>query len=284
MGTISACVISRNEERSIERCLKSLSFADEIIVIDACSTDNTPEIAKRLATKVLTKAWSGFAPQRNACLDAATGDWVFFLDADEEASEGLAKILRKIASEQATAHPNCYSIKRIEYFLGKELHYGPGNPSFQWRFFKRAGVRFEGGVHEFPRFEGAVGLITDSAIHHWPSLNIDRFLNKLNHYTTLEAIDRFGQGQRTTLLHAFGTFFSTFLKNGIRYRGFWNGKEGVVLTVLESISRVVRHLKLWVLWQVYEGKIRIDLGIPLPQPGSTRAHKKSELEPPVWKP
>lgn len=280
---LSACVITRNEERVIERCLKSLSFADEIVVIDAQSSDRTAEIARQHGHKVVLNPWSGFASQRNLGLDHCTGDWVFFLDADEQASPELGARLRQITGEDTSRHPNCYSIQRVEYFLGRQLNYGPGNPSFQWRFFKRRGVRFDGEVHEYPRFDGPIGLISDAAIHHWPDLSIDRFLNKLNHYTTLEAIDRFGQGQRTTLFHAMGTFFTTFLKNGVRYRGFWNGKEGFVLTVLESFSRVIRHLKLWVFWQVHEGRLKMDLGIKLPKPGSTKAPLKHELERPVWR-
>lgn len=283
MPRISACVISYNEERSLERCLKSLEFADEVVVIDAFSSDRTAEIAQKHATKVVQSKWAGFTRQRNIGLENCTGDWVFFLDADEEATAELGARLRQIAAESLAGHPNCYSIKRIEYFLGKQLTYGPGNPSFQWRFFKRSGVRFEGEVHEYPRFEGQIGLIDDAAILHWPDLGIDRFLNKLNHYTTLEALDRFAMGQRTTLWHAAFTFFSTFLKNGIRYRGFLNGKEGFILTLLESFSRVVRHLKLWVFWQVHEGRLKISLPVELPKPGSARPPEKAELERAVWR-
>lgn len=283
MPRISACVIAYNEERTIERCLRSLSFADEIVVIDAFSSDRTVERCRNLGAKVVQNKWQGFTKQRNVGLDSCAGDWVFFLDADEEATRELGARLKAIAADDMSKHPNCYSVKRIEFFLGKQLNYGPGNPSFQWRFFKRAGVRFEGEVHEYPRFDGNVGLIDDAAILHWPDLGIDRFLNKLNHYTTLEALDRFSQGQRTTLFHAFGTFFTTFLKNGIRYRGLFNGKEGFVLTLLESFSRVVRHLKLWVFWQVHDGKMKVALPVELPAPGSGRKPSKDELEKAVWK-
>lgn len=283
MAKISACIIAKNEERTISRALTSLKkFADEIVVIDSHSTDKTAELARSFGAKVIASDWKGFAHQRNVGLDHCSNEWVFFLDADEEASLELGVRLKKIAAEPTASHPNCYSVTRYEYFLGKELHYGPGNPSYQWRFFKRHGVRFEGEVHEYPRFEGPVGEVREP-IRHNPDLSVDRFLNKLNHYTSLEAIDRFSQGQRTTLFHAFGTFFTTMLKNGIRYRGFLNGKEGVVLTILESFSRVVRHLKLWTLWQVYDGKIRMNLGFDLPKPGSAKPPTKEELDKPVWK-
>lgn len=281
MPQISACVITQNSAKSIERCIASLAFADEVVVIDAGSTDGTVEKCKQLGAKVVTSPWRGFAEQRNVGLKNCQYEWVFFLDSDEAVSAPLKDALKKISSTALSEHPNCYSIQRIEYFLGKQLNYGPGNPSHQWRFFKRAGVRFEGEVHEFPVFEGPVGIV-DAPIHHWPDLSIDRFLLKLNHYTTLEALDRFSQGQRTSLWHATFTFFSTFLKNGIRYRGFWNGKEGFVLTLLESFSRVVRHLKLWLFWQVFEGKIKMDLGLKLPQPGSVEVPEKTKFEKEAW--
>ena len=275
---ISACVITYNEAGSIERCLKSLAFADEIVVVDANSTDGTLEIVRKYTPNVISNAWHGFTVQRNVGLSHCKGNWVFFLDADECVTPSLASELRRIDMDRTGQHPNCYSVKRIEYFLGKELHYGPGNPSFQWRFFKRTGVRFEGDVHEYPRFEGGIGTMHNVAILHNPDLGVERFLGKLNHYTTLEALDRFAQGQRTSLWHAIGTFFTTILKNGIRYRGFLNGKEGFVLILLEAFSRVVRHLKLWTYWQVYDGKVNIKLPVPLPKPGSATAPKREELE------
>ena len=125
--------------------------------------------------------------------------------------------------------------------------------------------------------------MVEEPIRHNPDLGVERFLVKMNHYTTLEALDRFSQGQRTTLLHAFGTFFTTFLKNGIRYRGFWNGREGFVLTVLESFSRVVRHLKLWMYWQVFDGKIKMELTVKLPKPGSGRVPNKEDIDKPIVK-
>lgn len=279
---ISAFVIAYNEENSIARCIKSLKFADEVIVVDAFSTDRTATIAEENGAKVIQNSWSGFASQRNVGLKACRGRWVFFLDADEEADEELGNLLRKISRSDLSEHPQCYSIKREEYFLGKRLRFGPGNPSHQWRFFKRECVSFEGEIHEYPRFDGSVGEIRSCGIQHWPDLGIDRFLRKMNHYTTLEALDRFGQGQRTSLLHSGATFFSTFFKNGIRYQGFRNGREGFILVILESFSRVVRHLKLWTYWQVYEGKLKMNLPVRLPLPGSVKAPAAESIDKPSW--
>jgi glycosyltransferase involved in cell wall biosynthesis len=274
---ITACIISKNEEASIERAIRSLNGISDVLVVDAHSQDTTVEIAQRCGARVLQNAWTGFTDQRNFALKEAKGNWVFFLDADEAATPELIAALKKIDEGHEVDHPHCYSIKRVEFFLGKELNYGPGNPSYQWRFFKKSKVHFVGEVHEYPKFEGPIGTVKDAAIYHWPNLSVERFLTKLNHYTTLEALDRFAQGQRTSLFHAFFTFFTTFLKNGIRYRGFLNGRVGFVLVLLESFSRVVRHLKLWTYWQVYEKKLSIVLSVRLPEPGSRKAIASSEL-------
>lgn len=272
---LSACIITRNEEAFIERCIQSVHFADEVIVIDAESSDQTRTIAEGLGAKVHTNPWKGFSHQRNLCLEHAKGDWVFFIDADEEASKELGAELRQWISLndrfQASGlfFPHCFSVRREEFFLGRHLKYGPGNPSFQWRFFRKNAVRFVGDVHEYPQFEGPIGALSKGFLNHNPHLNVDRFLKKLNHYTTLEALDRFQQGQRTSLFHAVFTFWTTLFKNGIRYQGFRNGKEGWILIILESFSRVVRHLKLWTYWRIHDQELKIRLDHPLPPPGTT---------------
>ena len=159
---ITACIIAQNEEKAIGRALRSLSFADEIIVVDGGSTDQTVAISESFSkVKVVKQLFQGFTAQRNRALKESSGQWVFFLDADEEASAPLAKRLVEIAKEDPSKHPHCYSVRREEFFLGKHLSYGPGNPSFQWRYFKKEKVTFEGAVHEYPKFEGAVGEIAD---------------------------------------------------------------------------------------------------------------------------
>jgi hypothetical protein len=138
-------------------------------------------------------------------------------------------------------------VRREEYFLGKRLSGGPGNPSFQERLFKRDAVKYIGNIHEYPKvLYGDYGLIQE-AIHHNPDFGIERFLDKMNRYTSLEAMDRVKEGKRSNLWHAFGTFISTFLKNYISYQGYKNGKEGLVLCFLEASSRSVRHFKVWAI-------------------------------------
>jgi glycosyltransferase involved in cell wall biosynthesis len=288
---LSVCIITQNEAHALRRALASVTFADEIIVVDGGSTDNTQAVVDACpGARMVVQSFAGFSAQRNRALKEARGQWVFFLDSDEEVTPALARRLRAISQDEPSAHPHCYSVRREEYFLGKHLKYGPGNPSHQWRFFKRTAVEFVGEVHEYPIFDGPIGAIGSTraedcseCINHWPDLGIDKFLNKMNRYTTLEALERFAQGERTSLAHAVLTFYSTFLKNGLRYGGLFNGREGLVLTILESFSRTVRHLKLWLFWQVHEKKIPFDLGMALPVPGSRIKPKAEDLDKPAFK-
>jgi glycosyltransferase involved in cell wall biosynthesis len=261
-NALSVCLISKNEAHAIARALTSIrrEFGSiDIIVVDAESIDATTNIAKHMDARVFTKPWTGFAEARNFALAQATTEWVLFVDCDEAIEEGFAAKWTALNATNKNL-PNCFSVRRREFFLGRELYFGPGNPSHQWRLFRRSAVRFVGAVHEYPEFDGPIGSIESTGLLHWvqpdePTApenvfqDVVRFLNKMNHYTTLEALERFAQGQTTTLWHAFFTFFSTILKNGISYQGFRNGKEGVVLILLEAFSRTVRHLKLWVLWR-----------------------------------
>lgn len=244
---LSAIVIAKNEERLIERAVTSLRFADEIVVVDAESSDQTAQIAKGLGARVVTRAWTGFADQKNFAMEQARGPWIFALDADEAASPELGIMARKIVESYKAGNPVCYRVRREEYFLGRHLTGGPGNPSFQERLFLKEWVYYQGHVHEFPLIRsnapGGYGLIQEP-IHHNPTFNTDRFLGKMNHYTTLEAKDRFSRGQRTSLFHAVGTFFTTFFKNYVSYRGYRNGWQGVILIFLESTSRSIRHFKI----------------------------------------
>lgn len=250
---ISAFVICQNEELTIERCLRSLSFSSDIVVVDGGSTDSTVERIEQLITEGLPircfrRSWTGFSEQKNYALSLCRGPWVFSLDADEAATHGLALKVEKIVAE-STSSPEitCFRVRREEFFLGEHLPGGPGCPSFQERLFLKEAVEYRGNIHEYPHLRfGRHGLIQE-AILHSPLLDFEGVLRRMNTYTTLEARDRFSRGQRTSLAHAFLTFFSSFLRNYLVYGGFRGGKAGALWCFIESISRTMRHLKLWAL-------------------------------------
>lgn len=247
---VSALIITKNEAQNIERCLNSLLWADEIVVIDAFSDDRTAEIclnsqapwAGKLQFK--QKSWEGFRVQRNFSLDSAKNNWVFIIDADEKCTPELAAKIKVILNEDGGPKYNAYKVHRVEFFLGKPIHYGIWNPSYQDRFFDRTGVRYVNDIHEYPVFREPPGMIHEAILHD-PGFAPERFLEKMNRYTTIEARNRVEQGRRTNLFRLLGAFPAMFLKNYFYYSAYRDGLHGVVISLLEGISRAVRHIKMW---------------------------------------
>jgi glycosyltransferase involved in cell wall biosynthesis len=251
MQLLSAVLIIKNEEAFIERALTSLTFCDEIVVVDAESTDRTAEICKNpdapwaKKLKWVSHSWEGFSAQRNFALKHTSHDWVLFLDGDEAVSPDLAhSIQRTLASPSLL--PTCFKIRRQEFFLGKPIHHGIWNPSCHPRLFFKPGFQFVGTVHEGIKTELPLQEIHEPIIH-VENLTIERFLTKLNHYTTLQAENDYRGGMRTSIARILLSFPAMFYKNYIYYGAYKDGTHGVMISVLEGISRTVRHLKIWQL-------------------------------------
>lgn len=245
---LSAVLIVLNEEVTLPRCLNSLVWCDEIIIIDGGSTDGTkstalnPDANWSKKIKWFERTWDGFRNQRNFALDQAENDWILCVDADEECSRPLEERLKLLLASE-NPHP-FWKIRRQEYFLGKEIHYGVWNPSYQDRFFKKQGVRFVNEIHEYAKYPGISERIHEP-LNHSPDFNPEKFLSKMNKYTSIEARDRVNSGQRTNWFHIVFAGPAMFLKNYFYYKSYRDGMHGVVISILEGISRSVRHIKIW---------------------------------------
>ncbi len=170
--SISVLIITKNEENQMGRCLESLVWADEIIVIDGLSTDRTVEICQDLSkpwagkVQVYPRKWTGFKDQRNYALRQAQFDWVLVVDADEACSPELAEKVRSLLKGPKGPDFQAYQVRRIEYLLGKPISHGMWNPSYQDRFFNKTGVSYINEVHEYPVFNYPAGVIQEP-LHHW---------------------------------------------------------------------------------------------------------------------
>ncbi len=249
MQPITGLLIVKNESAYIANALKSLLWCDEILVIDAFSTDETPDICQDpkqpWASKIrfMQNEWLGFSAQRNFAIAHAKNSWIFFLDGDETCSPALASKIQSLLKDPNLV-PGQYKVRRQEFFLGKPIHHGIWNPSFHIRFFNKEGVKFVGRVHEGVESQYETKSIEEPIIH-VEDFRIERFLVKLNHYTTLQAREDFERGTRTNLFKIMMAFPAMFYKNYIYYGAYKDGREGVIISVLEGISRTVRHLKIW---------------------------------------
>lgn len=235
---LSAIVITKNEQDSIKRCLDSLDFADEIIVVDAESTDNTREIAEHTGAKVFTNSWPGYGPQKNFGADKASGEWLLFIDADEEVTTELANAITETLN-----HPTetLYWLRITTVFLGKPLYHLYGhNP----RLFKKTNHQWDSApVHE--QVEN-IYFSTDSPVLKAPLLHhshktIKSYLEKMHHYTTLDAqkmaktqMHRSGRPVKKTYLLPWHLSLRQFIKLYFYKKGFLDGYAGFIWSVLSA--------------------------------------------------
>lgn len=239
---VSVTVITWNEEERLRRCLESVTWADEIVVVDAGSEDKTAQIARSFTDHVVVRAWDGFAPQKNFALERATGDWILSLDADEEVSPELADEIRRVI---AAPTADGYAVPRRNIFWGKWVRHGLLYPDWQVRLFRRGRGRFVARqVHESVEIDGAVARLAGALVHR-SYRDVADFLTRTNRYTTLAADEwvRAGRRVRATdlVLRPFGRFLSMYVVHG----GWLDGWRGFLLAVLYAYYVFVRSAKVW---------------------------------------
>jgi len=242
---LSAVIVTQNEERNIERCLRSVRFADEIVVVDAFSEDRTAEIARRLGARVVTRTWDGFAPQKQFAIDQAGGEWVLLVDSDEEVSGELAGDIRSAVAQHARP-PAGFRIRRSNYFLGEPMPFGPWGKDTTIRLFRRTlGAVAARPVHEGVRVDGDVGTLDGPLFHHTHQTLSDSF-RRLNRYTTLEAVERVGR-RRIRLFDVVVTPLGVFLRYYIIGTCWKAGTRGFLLSAITAMYRSVLYLKMYLL-------------------------------------
>jgi len=250
MTKISVIIITKNESHNIGDCLASVALADEKIVFDSSSTDNTVEICKKYDVDVtITPDWPGDGPQKNRALQKVTHDWVLCLDADERISESLAKEI------QATLDSTSYSAFDIPYqstYCGKLIHFGDWRGESHVRLFRRGQAKFTNDiVHCRLLVTGKIGKLQNPIIHH-PFHHLGAMLFKLNDYSTQSAQSLFKRGKKASLWTAFSHSLWSFLRGYFIKLGFLDGKEGLILAISNAQGTYYRYLKLMYLWQHHQ--------------------------------
>ncbi len=207
MATLSVIIITKNEEADLPKCLKSVSFADEIIIVDNGSTDRTPEIAQEYNAKFYSEDWHGFGPQKNLALSKATCDWVFSIDADEVVPKELASEMKK-----TIVHPvnDGYDIPRKTTFCGKKVRFGDWGRDKVLRLFKRGKGEFTNDqLHERVKVKGVTGQFKHSLIHNSVT-TIEDAKEKMVSYATISAKGRKGSKGKA-IARGFWTFFRSYI-------------------------------------------------------------------------
>lgn len=239
---ISALIIARDEAKMLPGCLATLGWADEVVVVvDAESRDETAAIARRKADRTVVRRFDDFAAQRNAALAAATGDWVFAIDADERVTPSLASEIREAVADPRSRLAG-YRVPIRSMILGRQFVASGTQDDRPLRLFRRRLGRWTGAVHETVALRGAAGELSRPLLHRTiPTMGV--FLRKLNKYTTLEAVDlvrRNRPARRGDLaIRPLWTFARLYLGK----KGFRDGPEGFVFCALSAVSVAVRGWK-----------------------------------------
>lgn len=238
---LSVIIIAKNEEANIERCLKSVSFADEIIVLDSGSSDNTVLIAKQYTDKVYLTDWQGYGVQKQRALTHATGDWVLNLDADESVDESLKKrIMTVMANDEADA----FRIPIRMNFYGKPLRFS-SSPKRHIRLFKREGTRYSDDiVHEKIVLPSKARIAKIKCpIHHHSFQDISHAIYKFNRYSSYSAKIKITNGKKGSFAKAiFGSSWM-FIRCYFLQRGFLDGKAGFLCAIFNAEGSFYRSVK-----------------------------------------
>ena len=240
----SVIIITRNEERNIVDCLESVSWADEIVVIDSHSTDKTVELAHRYTKGVYSVDWKGYAAAKIFALQHVVNDWVFWIDADERVPRELGdEIQRRVQEKQSPVV--AYEVARQAYFLGKRIKHCGWYPGYVVRLFKKSQVSFaESRVHEHLDVKGPVGRLENDLLHYTDD-TLYHYFSKFNRYTTLAAKDLIQSGKQYSLYDILVRPPFLFFKMYILRRGFLDGMHGLILSLASAGYVFCKYVKLW---------------------------------------
>lgn len=248
--SVSACVITRDDESQIRRCLESVSWADEVVVVvDGRSRDATEAVARQLGARVLRHRYEGNVEQKSFALDQARGEWVVSLDADEALSQELSERLRELLASPG-ARFDGVELNRVTHHLGRWIRHGDFHPDWQLRAFRRAKGRWAGvNPHGRVRLEGEVRRLEGDLEHHSYDDLADQ-LARVQEFSRIEAHELRRAGRRARIRDMLLRPPARFLRAYVLKGGFRDGVPGLTIAAVSSFHVFLKFAKLWELEHV----------------------------------
>ena len=239
---ISVIIITKNEENNIEDCLKSVQWADEIIIVDSESNDTTVEIAGKYTQKIYTRKWEGYSKQKQYALSLASNEWVLSVDADERITVELKDEIQSGLNENYDG----FRISRRNYFLGKHITGCGWDNDYQLRLFKRSKTTVtDRYVHESFEVKGKIGQL-DNRIDHYSYRTLKDAIAKMNNYSTLEARQKY-KNKKVIPIDFLTHPASAFLQYFVVRKGYRDGKYGLMVSLLHAMTNMQIYMKIWEL-------------------------------------
>jgi len=246
---ISACVMTFNEEINIRRCLESVQWCDEIVVLDSYSTDNTVKICEEFGARIVQQEWKGYIGQRNAIRELATHEWLLFLDADEEVSTALRDEIL-LWFRQGTGRYVAFRFPRQVFYLGRWIRYGEWNPDIKLRLFMRSHGRSGGSEpHDMVIVDGPTCTLSGK-LYHYTYTDITHHLNTMNRFSLISAQSMHEAGRRFSWSDLFFRPLFRLFKSLIIKGGIFDGRRGIIIAMISSFGVAMKYAKLWELEKV----------------------------------
>jgi glycosyltransferase involved in cell wall biosynthesis len=242
---VTVTIITLDEAAHIADAIDSAAWADEIIVVDSGSVDDTLAIARARGARTATRAWTGYVDQKNFAASLASHDWIFSLDADERIPPALASEIRALLATEP--HRGGYRVPRVTFHLGRWMRTTDFYPDYQTRLYDRRKGRWQGRyVHESVTVDGDTGQLT-TELQHYSYRDLSDHLDRINGYTTLAAQQMYESGRRAGALDLLLHPPAAFLRNYVLRRGFLDGTAGLTLSLVNAYSVLLKFAKLWEL-------------------------------------
>jgi len=242
---VSVTIITLDEAEHIAAAIDSVSWADEVIVVDSGSSDATADIARAKGARVSTRAWTGYADQKNHAAALAAHDWIFSLDADERVTPALATEIRSLL--QSDPAKKCYRVPRVTFHLGRWIRTTDFYPDYQARLYDRHAGTWQGEfVHESVHVDGEVGYLRGE-LEHYSFRDLSDQVLRIDRYSNLAARQMYLRGRRATAFHLLMHPPAAFLRNYLLRRGFLDGSAGLLISLMTAYAVFLKFAKLWEL-------------------------------------
>jgi glycosyltransferase involved in cell wall biosynthesis len=252
---VTVTIITLNESEHIAAAIETAAWADEILVVDSGSTDDTVPIATASGARVMSRTWPGYVDQKNYAASVASHDWIFSLDADERVTPALAAEIRGIVDGNPAQR--AFRVPRVTFHLGRWVRTTDFYPDYQTRLYDRRAARWQGKyVHESVAADGDVGQLKNE-LQHYSFRDLSDQLDRINRYSSLAARQMHEGGRRAGALDLLVHPPAAFLRNYVLRGGFADGMAGLTISLLNAYSVLVKYAKLWELQQAegrFEGR------------------------------